>query len=250
MTIFRQRFLAFALAMLLLVLLLPMDVSANAAEPPCLTVVVVNAPDDLEITLHHTDGTEIEALRLFQFYRSWETYYRFYYDHTAPYEKVDLQNIVLTASTAADSFDCIISAGSIKSYNNLFLLDLDNQTLTDGLYPGRYAIIVTIRVLTTLIMEGVIFALFGYTEKKSWIRFIIINLLTQAGVNIALAGVSWDSYALLAYILVEIFVILTELLAFPSAVRERGTIRAIVYALVANLISLYVGGLLISYMPV
>jgi len=250
MTISRQRFFAFTLAMLFLVLLLPVDVSANAAEPPCMTVVVVNAPDDLEISLHHTDGTEVEALRLFQFYRSWETYYRFFYDHTAPYEKVDLQNVVLTASTADNSFDCIISAGSMKSYNNLFLLDLDDQTLTDGLYPGRYAIIVTIRVLTTLIMEGVIFFLFGYTEKKSWIRFLIINLITQAGVNIALAGVNWDSYVLLGYIVVEIFVFLTEMISFPSAVREHGTIRAVVYALVANAVSLYVGGLLISYMPV
>ena len=250
MTISPQKFWTFALAMLMLALLLPVDVTANAAEPPCLTVVVVNAPDDLEISLHHTDGTEVEALRLNAFYRSWETYYRFFYDHTAPYEKVDLQNLILTASTAEGSFDCVISAGSLKSYNNLFLLDPEDQTLTAGLYPGRYALIVTIRVLTTLIMEGVIFALFGYIEKRSWIRFLIINLFTQAGVNIALAGVSYDSYALLAYILVEIFVILTELIAFPSAVRERGTIRAIVYVLVANLISLYVGGLLISYMPV
>lgn len=250
MTISRQRFFAFALAMLFLVLLLPVDVYANAAEPPCLTVVVVNAPDDLEISLHHTDGTEIEALRLNSFYRSWETYYRFYYDHTAPYEKVGEQNIVLTASTAEGSFECVIAAGSLNSYNNLFLLNPGDRTLTDGLYPGRYAIIVTIRVLTTLIMEGVIFFLFGYTEKKSWIRFLIINLITQAGVNIALAGVSWDSYVLLAYILVEIFVILTEMIAFPSAVREHGKLRAVVYALVANLISLYVGGLLISYMPV
>ena len=250
MTISRQKFWTFALAMLMLALLLPVDVAANAAEPPCMTVVVVNAPDDLEISLHHTDGTEVEALRLNAFYRSWETYYRFFYDHTAPYEKVDLQNLILTASTAEGSFDCVISAGSLKSYNNLFLLDPEDQTLTAGLYPGRYALIVTIRVLTTLIMEGVIFALFGYIEKRSWIRFLIINLFTQAGVNIALAGVSYDSYALLAYILVEIFVILTELIAFPSAVRERGTIRAIVYVLVANLISLYVGGLLISYMPV
>ena len=235
--------------MLMLILLLPAEVSANAAEPPCLTVVVVNAPDDLEISLHHTDGTEVEALRLNAFYRSWETYYRFFYDHTAPYEKVEQQNLLLTASTANGSFECGISAESMKSYNNLFLLDLDDQTLTVGLYPGRYAIIVTIRVLTTLLMEGVIFFLFGYTEKKSWIRFLIINLITQAGVNIALAGVSYDSYALLAYILVEIFVILTELIAFPAAVREQGKIRAIVYALAANLISLYVGGLLISYMP-
>ncbi len=250
MTIFRQRFLAFALAMLFLVLLLPVDVSANAAEPPCLTVVVVNAPDDLEVSLRYTDGTEVEALRLYQFYRSWETYYRFFYNHDTPYEKVDLQNVVLTASTADRSFDCPLHTGITKEYNNLLLLDLDEQTLTSGLYPGRYAIIVTIRVLTTLIMEGVIFFLFGYTEKKSWVRFLIINLITQAFVNIVLYDAGFDAYLLLGYILLEILVILTEMISFPSAVREHGTIRAVVYALVANLISLYVGGLLISYMPV
>ena len=246
----RRRFSAFALAFLFFVILLPVDVSANSAEPPCLTVVVVNAPDDLEISLHFTDGTSAEALRLYRFYHAWETYFRFSYNHELPYAEIDLQNAILTASTADGSFECPLPAGASKTYNNLLTLDLDTQTLSNGLYPGRYAIIVTIRLLTTLIMEGVIFFLFGFTEKKSWTRFLIINLLTQAFVNLMLYGVDSEASALLGYILVEIVVFLTEISAFPIAVKEHSRLRAVIYALTANAISLYVGGLLILYMPV
>ena len=81
--------------------------------------------------------------------------------------------------------------------------------------------------------------------------FVLINLLTQTFLNFAFAGADYETYMLMfLYAAVEIVVFLVEMSAFPIAVREQSRKRMIVYALVANLISLYVGGLLLSYMPV
>ena len=64
-----------------LTLLLALPVFANAAEPPCLTVVVVGAPDDLSLALVHDDGEEAFQLVKRQMTRGWETYFRFTYSH-------------------------------------------------------------------------------------------------------------------------------------------------------------------------
>lgn len=251
MTVSRRRFFAFALAMLFFVLLLPVDVAANATQPPCLTVLVLDAPDDLEITLTYSDGTTVEAKRLRSERRGWETYFRLDSLYPVDYSKDVLSSAALTASCSEYTVSCSLPADAQREYNNLVILDAETQTVRNGTYPGRYAIIVTIRVLTTLVLEGIIFFLFGYRERRSWVSFVLINLVTQAFLNIAFAGADFETYMLMyLYAAVEVVVFLTEISAFPVAVKEKSRRHAVVYALVANAVSLYIGGLLISYMPV
>lgn len=251
MTISRHKFAAFVLAVLFLVLLLPVDVYANAAQAPCLTVLTVNAPDDLEITLTYSDGTVTEAKRLRSERRGWETYFRLDALYPLDYSKETMNTAVLTVSCVDYTFDCSLPDGAQRQYNNLVILDAEAQTVRVGTYPGRYAVIVAMRVLATLILEGIVFFLFGLRERRSWGMFVLINLLTQTFLNFAFAGADYETYMLMfLYAAVEIVVFLVEMSAFPIAVREQSRKRMVVYALVANLISLYVGGLLLSYMPV
>jgi len=251
MTISRQRFLAFTLAMLFLALLLPVDVSANATQAPCLTVLVLDAPDDLEITLTYSDGTVTEARRLRSARRGWETYFRLDALYPIDYSKETLNTSMLTVSCADYTFDCSLPEDAQREYNNLVILNPETQTVQSGTYPGRYAIIVTMRVLATLVLEGIVFFLFGLRERRSWGMFVLINLLTQAFLNIAFAGADYETYMIMfLYAAVEAVVFLVEMIAFPVAVREQSRKRMVVYALLANAVSLYVGGLLISYMPV
>lgn len=251
MTIFRQRYFAFALAMLFLVLLLPVDVSANATQPPCLTVLVLDAPDDLEITLTYSDGTTVEAKRLRSERRGWETYFRLDALYPIDYSKETLTTSMLTVSCADYTFDCSLPEDAQREYNNLVILNPETQTVQSGTYPGRYEIIVMMRVLATLVLEGIVFFLFGLRERRSWGMFVLINLLTQAFLNIAFAGADYETYMIMfLYAAVEAVVFLVEMIAFPVAVREQSRKRMVVYALLANAVSLYVGGLLISYLPV
>lgn len=251
MTISRQRFFAFALAMLLFALMLPVNVSANAAQPPCLTVLVLDAPDDLEITLTYSDGTVTEAKRLRSDRRGWETYFRLDSIYPLDYSKEILETAALSAVCSDYTVTCTLPADAQREYNNLVILDPETQTVKSGTYPGRYAVIVTMRVLTTLVLEGIVFFLFGLRERRSWGMFVLINLLTQAFLNFAFAGADYETYMLMyLYAAVEVVVFLVEMSAFTVAVREQSRKRMVVYALTANAVSLFAGGLLLSYMPV
>ena len=62
-----------------LMVLLALPVFANSAEPPCLTIVVVSAPDDLELALEDVNYEEAYQLSKQKSVRGWETYFRFRY---------------------------------------------------------------------------------------------------------------------------------------------------------------------------
>jgi len=251
MTISRQRFLAFSMAMLFLALILPVDVGANATQPPCLTVLVLDAPDDLEITLTCSDGTVTEAKKLRSDRRGWETYFRLDTLYPMDYSKETLGNATLSAVCSEYTVTCSLPSDAQREYNNLVILDPETQTVRSGTYPGRYAVIVTMRVAATLILEGIVFFLFGLRERRSWGMFVLINLVTQAFLNVAFAGTDYEAYMMMyLYAAVEIVVFLVEMGAFPVAVREQSRKRMVVYALAANAVSLFAGGLLLSYMPV
>jgi len=58
---------------------------ANSAEPPGLTVLVSNPPEDLKLSLRLPGGNEAEAMRsLYREQRGWDAYYRFYYGVEMP----------------------------------------------------------------------------------------------------------------------------------------------------------------------
>lgn len=244
----KRRFAVFALLVLMSMTLLTNTVYANAAEWPYITVVVPNAPDDLEVTLSFSDGSvsddEIHIQNSQR--KGWETYFRWYVDM----DDANMENAVIHVTSSEYDFECAVPTEHIYYRNNILTLDLDNAVLKDGAYTGRYALIVAIRVISTLLMEGVIFLLFRYFEKRSWLCFLIINLITQAGVNIALYGTGMDSYVVLGFVIIEVFVFIAEMIAFPLVLRENSKGRAVLYAFTANAVSLIGGGVLIANLPV
>lgn len=244
----RRRFAAFILLVMICVTLLPNVVYANAAEPPSVTIIVPNAPDDLRVSIIFADESvaeeDIKASTSVR--RGWETYFRWHTD----LDTVSLDGAVISVTSSKYNFECAFPAAEMQRYNNILTLDLDDAVLKDGTYTGRYALIVAIRLISTLLLEGLVFLMFRYFEGRSWLAFLIINLITQAGVNITLYGADIDSYIMFGYILVEVVVFIAEAIAFPLVLRENGKGRAVVYALTANAVSLIVGGLLISYLPV
>jgi hypothetical protein len=109
-----------------------------------------------------------------------------------------------------------------------------------------------LRILLTLAIEACVFWLFGYRDKRSWIAFLVINLITQASVNIWLIS-GFDplgSYLVLMLIFAEILVFIFELIAFLIVIKEHGKLRTAGYVMAANLLSLVAGGYLITVLPV
>lgn len=113
-----------------------------------------------------------------------------------------------------------------------------------------YALQFLCMLIPTLLIEGVLLYVFGYRSKKSWKRFLLVNLITQGGFAVYLAvtvlnhGVS--GWSLLFYIPIELVITLAEVLLDRWLLTEKGKGRAMGYAIVANIHSATAGLLLID----
>lgn len=221
---------------------LPVSVSANSAEPPSLVILVNNPPDDLSITMVSNQHQPEAITRRV----AWEGYYVFYSNDM----KVNSE-YTFKVTTGSKSFECSLDA-PLNQYNNVFTLDISKRALTNGTYPFRSAILVLIRLILTLLIEGIIFWLFQFRSKRSWIVFFIINIVTQGILNIWLvSGTSlMPSYLILGLVFGEFFVFTVEMVGFNFLIKERKPSYRLLYAFMANFISLIAGGYLITVLPV
>ena len=79
-------------AVAVVILLFVLSAAAYAVEPPCLTVLVVGAPEGLELALTDTAGEPVSCVTVTRETRGWETRYVFRYDPEAFVSDVDLSN--------------------------------------------------------------------------------------------------------------------------------------------------------------
>lgn len=234
---------------LLLSILFATAAYANSAEPPSFTVIVYNPPEDLSLSLRFADEGNAEAIALNKEHKAWESYYRFFY-HMSPLGRDNLDGAVLIIQSNEKNFQCFLPAATFNTYNNLLTLDLETENLAIGQPPLRVPLLVAMRIILTLVIEGAVFFLFGYRKKASWVAFFVINIVTQGALNAMLTGPGLGSYWGLGFIFGEFLVLAAELIAFIFFVREFGKCRAAVYTVAANVVSLILGGLLITYLPI
>jgi hypothetical protein len=105
--------------------------------------------------------------------------------------------------------------------------------------------------MLTLLLEGIVFWLFGFRSRRSWIGFLVINLITQGVLNYLLSMFSpYNGYAIFGLVYYEFWIIIVESFAFGLFIREHRALRRVFYAIAANLASLFLGGYLILTLPV
>lgn len=228
------------LALLFCISIFPTIAYANSAEPPALIIIVKNAPTDISIISAENmqEGLKRKV--------AWETYYAFYSRDVG-----NSDEITLVVSGNGKSYNQIIGKEYLKGYSSIITLDFTNQTIAAGKLVSRSIILVSLRVLFTLMIEGIVFLIFGFRNKKSWLAFLIINLLTQGILNIVLNGFSpFLSYKIIGLIFLEFFVFVAEIVGFLVFAKEHGKFRRIAYVLIANLTSLIMGGYLITALPI
>jgi len=241
----KKKTLALAL-LVLLFCLLPCPALANSGEPPSLTILVTNPPDDLSVTLQLADGSNQDALKLKKDAKGWEAYYRFFNSHL-PGTSVE-QDAVLTVSYGGNTFQFPLTEDNF-SYSTLMTLDLDAGTLTQGQPAWRTPLLVAMRVVSTLLIEGLVFFLFQYRERRSWLVFLVVNLVTQTALNMSFNGPQYTGYWMIGYVLGEILVFAAEIIAFTLLLREFKKGRAALCAIAANAASLLIGGAMLTYLP-
>ncbi len=243
-----RRFSAFILVSLFVVMF-SLTAYGNAAEPPGLTVIVSSPPEDLTLSIRFADGSSTDAVELQKEKKAWETYYRFFYGMVVS-TRPTLKDATLVVQSKEKSFECALPEVAFSQYNNLITLDFDHESVTAGQPQFRIILLVAMRVIFTLLIEGLVFFAFSYRKKASWIVFLIVNLITQGALNMALSGPNFGSYWIIGYIFFEIIIFITEMLVFAFILKEHRKSRGIVYALAANYASLIIGGVMISYLPV
>lgn len=248
-----KRFLSITLAFLLLWAVSPVA-SANSAEPPCFTVIVSHAPEDLELSVEYPDGSAFDLLYLQTppDAHAWESYYFFLHFQYEP--EMDLREAVLRVRYEGESYTCAFPKECSRYYNGLLVLNLKSHSLRMEASTGRSLFLVALRILLTLLIEGLVFYLFGYREKASWILFLITNLVTQIALNLLLMLISnmtitYMAPLFLLYLIGEGLVFLMEILVFVFGLRERSKGRATLCALAANAASLILGGLILIFLP-
>ncbi|MBO5323564.1 MAG: hypothetical protein J6A88_05640 [Oscillospiraceae bacterium] len=231
---------------LLLVFVLPISVSANSAEPPGMTIIVEGAPDDISLSLELTEEPEYE-IRIHKAQKNWEIYFYLYY-YFAP---GTLDGAVIRVESSEKSFSCPLPEDVPGRYNNLLTLDFETQTLTLGQRWWRQPVLTAVRITLTLLVEGLIFFAFGFRNKRSWIVFFAVNLVTQGWLNYIINGSAFSSgYWVLGLYLAEFVIFNAEAIAFTLATKEKKKWQCLLYALAANTASLIAGHLLIRYLPI
>ena len=231
--------------MFLLMLSLAVPVSANSAEPPGMTIIVENAPEDLSLTLELIKETEYEV-RIQEAQKSWEVYFRFYY----PLQPGLLDGAVIRVESSEKSFFCFLPEQVQSGYNQLLTLDYKSETLMLGQRWWRQPVLTAVRITLTLLVEGLIFFAFGFRNKRSWIVFFVVNLLTQGWLNyIVNSGAFTNGYWILGLYLAEFVIFIAEAIVFPLAIKEKKW-RCLLYTVAANTASLVAGLLLIRHLPI
>ncbi|KAB3533525.1 hypothetical protein [Alkaliphilus serpentinus] len=228
---------------LVVVLIFPFsyEVYGNAAEPPSIVIIVPNPPVDLVISIEE-NGSFVEGRKT---KKMKESYYAFYLE-----DLKNTKNYNIKVVSGNTSFQIEID-NSLKTYNNVFTLNLKDRSLTEGKSLPRTIKLVSLRVMVTLVIEGLIFFLLGFRNKRSWLAFIVINLITQGGLNIWLNGsYPWESYLIFSLFFGELWVFIVEGFAFKAYVKEHHPQRVFAYVVLANFASLVAGGYLITLLPV
>ena len=256
----RNRLAAAALALLIALLaVLPQPAWAIRAEiqPPAITVLVMNAPSDLTLTLHMDRKGEDIPVPLFHRTKGWETYYQFYREEVweVPLwygNNHDLKDSYIVASSGGVEKRIAVPPEALSADRDDYMtLNWKEGVITAGMPAWRAPLLFAVRILVGLLLEGVIFFLYGYRKGTSWLAFLLVNLVTLGVFSYMVIGwLNARDLSIIPLILVTIFLLLVEIVAMLIAVSEQSRNRTASFVVVANAASITAEILILTYLPV
>lgn len=106
-------------------------------------------------------------------------------------------------------------------------------------------------LLPTLLLEGLILLLFGFSLRLNLRPFLLVNLATQIMLTASLGTAAIMSGMFTAYLLLvplEFIIIIIEAVGYAFWLKQHGKGRRIAYAIVANLVSAFAGIVAMSFL--
>lgn len=227
---------------------MPRPVKADVAPPYIVTIVVINAPSDLELSARYTKGSVTETKLFQQKDVAWESNFRlmdyyFWRDYKL------YSNGVLIVKSKDYNFELSLPDEIFYKFGMLYTLDLESQTLSEGKPAWQAPVSISLQIIVTLLLESIVFYLFGYRQKRSWIIFFIVNLITQSVLYIGIRLFGIAGYGIIFFWYGAIAVFIIELIAFALALKEQNKWKAMSYAFFGNLLSLILGNYLLAILP-
>ena len=213
---------------------------ATAATLPQVNIMVLNAPMDLQVQFL-VDGQWTPGRKSVV---AWET--TFVYDDLQQMPEHPVTAIKVEYGAQNYELEVSWSGESVAEY----MLDLGDRSLHVGHYAMRTYIIVALRVLLTLIVEGLLFFKFGFRAKRSWIIFLAVNLAMQVVLNWLFGRGGALSAVFILFMLPEDCIITgIEMLVIGIAVKEHTLIRRLLFPVVANIASFIVSMVVFIIVP-
>ena len=110
------------------------------------------------------------------------------------------------------------------------------------------------RVTLTIAIELLIALIFGIKGRKAILTILIVNAVTQIGLNVALNLIYYFSGALawlLYFFFFEILVVIVEAIAYAILLRKAGVPvwKSLIYAVIANVATAVAGVFLADWLP-
>lgn len=162
------------------------------------------------------------------------------------YSYVGLPEIFRIAAATADEARAV-EAPYTRDFVGNIVYDWQANTVREATpAPLRFFARLAATLIPTLVIEGVIFWLFGFRERRSWLVFLAVNTLTQVGLHIAIGSMLAESgwhflnYSL-TILIPELVIWAVEAAAYACLVRERSCGRRVGYAFAANIASFVLG---------
>jgi hypothetical protein len=230
------------LILLLLLIISPVQpVSANTPPLPNIVIYVEDPPEDFSIVLVTSEESELPNIVKGR----QGNYYAFNFWGLG----IEDETGYTFQATANEEDTTLFIEGPLPSRTeNYYILNIETQKLTEGppTFPWLSAVLIGARLLLTLAIEALIFFILGYRQARSWIVFLIFNVITQGILFVWMNQFSPFfnySYALIPG---EFIVYAVETVGLPIFIREKKVFRTVLFAIVANTASLILGGLLLT----
>lgn len=244
----KNKILIATILILILSTFFPSPVKANAPLPPAFTIVVINPPTDLELSVQLTKNEVNEIIPLEKVTNTWEAKFTLWgIDYWS--EQENYKNAILIVKSKDYTFEIPLGDSLVEIYYSFYILDLETQTLLDDYPAWRAPVSAIMRVILTLLIEGIVFFLFAYREKRSWIVFLIVNLVTQGILHVWITVLGYSNYGILFLWIGEMIVLIVEIVVYLFALKEHKKPRAVGFAFLANFLSLILGTVLYHLLP-
>ena len=164
--------------------------------------------------------------------------------HTFSYLGVpDTYRVILAAADGETWVSPVLERESLQSS---VTVDYETKAVTVPPVWRAYAVQLLATLTITLVIEGIVLVLFGFgRQKRNWLVFLLVNLVTQGGLALwtahtfLLHGLSgWSALSILP---AELVIFPVEMIAYALLLTGQPRSRAAAYGFLANLFSAVLG---------